>query len=127
MKSIAVVAVSVLALMGSVAGAEARGFRLRGSGFSVPSRTVSLHEPASARLPAISPLGVFDPTAEKATIVTRSVMTTDGLGADPAADDGGPIPPMPPAPAPVAAKKPAQPWCPSGRIAGNGTGFCLIN
>ncbi|GEP00306.1 hypothetical protein [Methylobacterium haplocladii] len=122
MRTLTVVALSALTLAGSIAGAEARGFRLRGSGFAIPHRSATARVTTTRPVPTIATvgaIGLFDPTRPDASIVTRSVMTAG------ATDETSPIPPMPPVPAAV--KKSAEPWCPSGRIAGAGTGFCLIN
>ncbi|GJE55159.1 MULTISPECIES: hypothetical protein [Methylobacterium] len=126
MRPVAVVAVSVLTLAASIADAEARGFRLRGSSFSVPHRSASARDTATRRLPiiaAVGAIGPFDPSRSDARNVTRSARGSEADGAD----ETAPIPPMPPAPVSLAVEKVSEPWCPSGRIAGTGTGFCLIN
>lgn len=126
MKTIAV-ALSVVMLAGGVADTQARGFRLRGSSASTPlPSTPSLS--TARRIPSIAAVGAISSTAPAQAVAGATipaVMTTQAQAAD--LDDNTPIPPMPPAPGNVTVAKPAQPWCPSGRTVGAGTGFCLIN
>ncbi|MET0257106.1 MAG: hypothetical protein ABW179_00860 [Methylobacterium sp.] len=122
MRTLTIVALSALTLAGGIPGAEARGFRLRGSSFSMPHRPATASDTLLRRGPAIATVGAIglsEPARPDTGVLTRSVIATTGT-----ADETVPIPPMPPVP--VAVKKSA-PWCPSGRIAGAGTGFCLIN
>lgn len=136
MRTVAVVAVSVLVLAGSVAAAEARGFRLRGGSFSVPARNMPIRDAAARRaspvfaVGSIGGLGNGRPSdlyrRPGTTVVTRSVMTAEAQVSGPEAGATETSPTSDPAES-VAAKKHVAPWCPSGRIAGQGSGFCLIN
>lgn len=121
MRTVAVVAVSILTLIGSLTGAEARGFRLRG--FS----SASSHGALPRGSVAVRPTSVATVGAIDLSTVNRGGPRNAVAAQSAVADETAPIPPMPPAPATVAVAKPAEPWCRSGRVAGSGTGFCLIN
>ncbi|GEP08810.1 hypothetical protein [Methylobacterium gnaphalii] len=118
MRTVAVT-LSVAMLAGSVADAQARGFRLRSSSFSSVSSSAK-----ARRIPAIAAVGaISSPDPALAGAKPRGVMTAQAEDAD----ENAPIPPMPPAPEAVPVTKPAQPWCATGRTVGVGKGFCLIN
>ncbi len=119
MKSITLIMVSVLAIVGTVAGAEARGFKLRGSLLS--HRSTTMPSKPTRSLPIIAAVGTT------AAVDPKQAGAIPAIGQSASAEENAPIPPMPPASQSVSAKKTDAPWCPSGRTAGIGSGFCLIN
>ncbi|GLS42265.1 hypothetical protein [Methylobacterium brachythecii] len=119
MRTVAVT-LSVVMLAGSAVDAQARGLRLRGSNFSAAASSAKTR--GIPTVAAVGAIGSVDPALAGAK--PRGVMTAQAGDAD----ENAPIPPMPPAPEAVpAAEKAAKPWCPSGKTAGVGKGFCLIN
>ena len=118
-----VVGISMLALGASVVQAEAR-FRFRGGGsHSTPLRGSLSSTPGIAVVPGLT----FRSDASGATAAKPAgVMTAEALGAGDAGSLKIPTA-MPAHAAPAPLKKPDEPWCRSGRVAGSGAGFCLIN
>ena len=128
MRRMLVVGLSVLALGASVVQAEAR-FRMRGGHAASPRSSVA----AAPGLAVIPGLTLRTDHARAATPdraasgKTAAVMTAEALAPGEAGSLKIPMGEPASAPAAAVAKKPEEPWCRSGRVAGSGTGFCLIN
>lgn len=125
-RAVFVVALSGLTLASGVIEAQARGFRLRsgGSRFTSPSPAPTPSRLAIVGLPGWRSTGPSYGEPRESTVVTRSVLSAEAqpqnaeeaLSATPA-----------PAAEPAKVTKVAEPWCRSGRVTGQGKGFCLIN
>ncbi len=127
MRKALVLGLSTLVLAGGIVPSEAR-FRFRGGGYSASRYTPSV-SPGLAVMPGITLRsgGTVYPSPSRAGAMPVGAMSADAL---PTTEERTVTIAQPlPAPAPVAPapKKDSGPWCASGRIAGSGAGFCLIN
>lgn len=137
MRSIIVLGVAALVVAGGASEAEAR-FRLRLGGSSFTPRPTAMPVSRSG-LVVIPGLGLgssaarsndyeFGRNSTGSILPVRSVLTAEAMPRnteDAKPDDAASSAAPAPAPAPVA--KAAQPWCRTGRVAGSGSGFCLMN
>lgn len=132
MRSVVIVGVAALAFASSASEAEAR-FRMRLGSSSYVSRP-PIGRSSLVVVPGIG-LGASglrtnaygyggDRGASQSIPPIRSVLTADALPR--LAEDAKPDAAAPANTAPPVVKV-AQPWCRSGRVAGSGPGFCLMN
>lgn len=140
MRSVVVLGVAALVIAGGASEAEAR-FRLRMSSPSYTYRppVTAVSRPALVVSPGVGiGLGLASGIraahaygdlrgSREAIPPIRSVLTAEAQPslAEDAKPDGAAPANAAPAPAPVT--KVAQPWCRTGRVAGSGPGFCLMN
>lgn len=133
MRTLALIALTGLALTAGALDAEARGLRLR---FGAPR----LRQPPVAAVHAIprgtapAPGLAIRPDGNVGgrptyVVLPSTLRSADPAEARPAAEAGAPAAKAveAPAPAPEKAAAEAAPWCRSQRVVGTGAGFCLIN
>ncbi len=118
-----VLAISAVALVGSAASAEAR-FRLRLSTSHAATPKLSAPTLSSAAAPSLSG-HIGRRLAVGALAGAAGVRTAEALPPGEVGDSLFPSQPAAPVVAPVKAE--SAPWCPTGKLAGSGAGFCIIN
>ena len=127
MRKALAIGISALTLIGSVVPSEARGFRMRSFGHVAANRG-PVAAPGLAVMPGFTlrtdSARSANPTGT-GSLGERPVgfMTAEAL----APGEAGLVKIAMPAPAAAPLKKDPQPWCRTGRLAGSGSGFCLIN